>query len=383
MLKNLFKSKAGVIFSTLIALALLTACNISVKKESSYRLTPVTQSENVDSVLGQPVYIFTLQNKNGVEVKITNYGATLMSILIPDSGDTKTDVILGFDSIQPYVNGCPYFGCVVGRYGNRIEEGKFELDGQKYQLTVNSGRHHLHGGKQGFDKVVWTSEIVRNDSIGSVKLTYIAKDGEEGYPGNCTVSVTYTLTDDNEIVMEYEAVTDKATIINLTNHAYFNLAGNGTMLDHVLTINADNYTPVDTSLIPTGEIKAVAGTPFDFTSKHTVGERIAQVPGGYDHNFVLNRKGNDMEWCATLQDTVSGRQLDIYSTEPGIQFYSGNFLNGSITGKYGQVYNLHAALCLETQHYPNSPSVTAFPTTVLKPGEKYQTKTIYKFSVVK
>jgi aldose 1-epimerase len=383
MLKNLFKTKTGVILYNLAALAFITACNTSVTKESSCHLTPVTQLEKVDTVLGQPVYTFILKNKAGLEVKLTNYGATLMSILVPDSGDAKTDVIIGFDSIQPYVNGCPFFGAVVGRYGNRIEEGKFQLDGQKYQLTVNSGRHHLHGGKQGFDRVVWTPEIVRNDSIGSLKLTYHSKDGEEGYPGNLTASVTYTLNDDNELLMEYEAVTDKATIINLTNHAYFNMAGKGTILDQVLTINADNYTPVDTSLIPTGEIKAVAGTPFDFTSKHTVGERINQVPGGYDHNFVLNHKSTEMEWCASVLDPASGRKLDIYTIEPGLQFYSGNFLNGSITGKNGQVYIQYGALCLETQHYPNSPNNPKFPSTILKPGEKYQTKTIYKFSVVK
>lgn len=371
-------------FLSIVACTLIIiSCNTAVKKEQSCHNQPVTQCEKVDTIQGQPVYVYTLKNKNGVEVKLTNYGATLMSILVPDSGDVKTDVIIGFDSIQSYVKGCPYFGAVVGRYGNRIEVGKFELDGQKYQLTVNSGRHHLHGGKQGFDKVVWTPEIVKNDSIGSIKLTYNAKDMEEGYPGNCTASVTYTLNNNNELLMEYEATTDKPTIINLTNHAYFNLAGQGSILDQVLTLNADNYTPVDTSLIPTGQIAPVANTPFDFTSKHTIGERISKVPGGYDHNFVLNRKGTEMEWCATLQDTVSGRQLDIYSTEPGIQFYSGNFLDGSLTGKYGQVYNQYAALCLETQHFPNSPNEPKFPSTVLKPGEKYQTKTIYKFSVVK
>lgn len=382
MLNNFLKTKAALVFCNLATIVFFTACNTSVTKNEACDLKPITQADKVDTVQGKAVYTYTLTNKNGLEVKITNYGATLMSILIPDSGNTKTDIILGFDNIQPYVNGCPYFGAVVGRYGNRIDQGKFSIDGQKYQLTVNSFRHHLHGGKQGFDRVVWTPEIVSKDSIGSLKLTYQSKDGEEGYPGNLTASVTYTLNDDNELLMEYEAITDKATIINLTNHAYFNLAGTGTILDQELTINASNYTPVDTSLIPTGEIKAVANTPFDFTTSHKIGERIDQVNGGYDHNYVLDRKSNEMEFCASLLDPASGRKLEIFSTEPGIQFYSGNFLDGSITGKYGQIYQLYAGLCLETQHFPNSPNNSKFPTTILKPGEKYQTKTIYKFSTI-
>jgi aldose 1-epimerase len=379
MSKRVIKTNQNLLYCLAIVM-IAFGCNMSNKKETAGTLSPITQLITGDSVQGKPISIFTLKNKNGVEIKITNYGGTVMSILLPDTNKTKADICLGFDSIQPYVNGCPYFGAVVGRYGNRINVGKFTLDGKKYQLTVNSGRHHLHGGKQGFDRVVWDSEITKNDSIGTLKLTYLSKDGEEGYPGNLTATLYYTLNNENELVIEYEAETDQTTIVNLTNHTYFNLAGKGTILDHELIIAADKYTPVDTSLIPTGEIKAVAGTPFDFTTSHKIGERIDQVPGGYDHNFVLNRKGKDLEWCASLLDPASSRKLDVFTTEPGLQFYSGNFLNGTITGKYRHVYDKHSALCLETQHYPDSPNKPNFPSTVLKPGEKYWTKTIYKFS---
>jgi aldose 1-epimerase len=381
MLHNL-KKTGFILMNGLIISFILISCKMASQKSAETTVSSsIVQDISGDTIQGQPVIYFTLKNKNGVEVKIMNYGGTVMSILAPDRNNVNADICLGFDSVHPYVKGCPYFGSIIGRYGNRIEIGKFTLEGNKYQLTVNSGRHHLHGGKQGFDKVMWTSEIVKKDSSDVLKLTYLSKDVEEGYPGNLKATVYYSLNDQNELAIEYEAETDQPTIVNLTNHTYFNLAGKDDILSHELIVAADNYTPVDTSLIPTGEIKSVKGTPFDFTTKHTIGERIAQVPGGYDHNFVLNRKGKDMEWCASLTDTASGRKLDIYTTEPGLQFYSGNFLDGSITGKYGQVYKLHAALCLETQHFPDSPNKANFPSTELKPGEKYWTKTIYKFSV--
>jgi aldose 1-epimerase len=377
-----FRKTRLICMNGLIITFLMINCKMSNQKSAETNVTAsIVQDISSDTIQGQPVSYFTLKNKNGIEVKIMNYGGTVMSILAPDKNNVNADVCLGFDNVKPYVKGCPYFGSIIGRYGNRIQNAKFTLDGKQYQLAINNGKNHLHGGIQGFDKVMWNSEIVKKDSIEILKLTYLSKDGEESYPGNLNVTVYYSLNNENELAIEYEAETDKTTVVNLTNHTYFNLAGKDNILNHELTLAADNYTPVDTSLIPTGEIKAVKGTPFDFTTKHTIGERIDQVPGGYDHNFVLTRKGKEIEWCATLKDTASGRRMDVYTTEPGIQFYSGNFLDGSLTGKYGQVYNKHAALCLETQHYPDSPNKPNFPSTELKPGEKYWTKTIYKFSV--
>ena len=333
---------------------------------------------------------YTLTNKSGMVVKITNYGATITSIVVPDRDGNMADVTLGYDSVEGYINAPerPYFGAVVGRYGNRIAKGRFAIDGTEYTLAVNNGENHLHGGHMGFDKVVWTAETVEN----GVKLTYVAKDGEEGYPGNLTLSVTYILTDENEIVMHYEATTDKATIVNVTNHAYFNLAGEGadTINDHILQINASKITPVDDGLIPTGAFADVAGTPFDFREPTEIGKRVnaedpqIQYGFGYDHNWVLDRKGDGMEPAATLYEPKSGRVLEVLTTEPCIQFYGGNFLSGRLVGKSGKNYKHRSGMCLETQHAPDSPNhegEAGWPSVILRPGEKYDTTTIYKFSV--
>jgi len=332
---------------------------------------------------GKKVYLYTLTNANGVQVKISNYGGTITSWTTPDNKGNNSSIVLGFDQLQGYLDKPPYFGATIGRYGNRIANGKFSLEGNNYQLATNDGKNHLHGGSKGFDKVVWDANLLVKN-YPSLTLNYLSKDGEEGYPGNLKVTVTFTLSDDNEVTIDYTAETDKATPVNLTNHSYFNLTGDisNTILNHSLMINASRYTPVDETLIPTGELKSVKGTPFDFTKATTVGARIDQVQGGYDHNWVLNRKGKSMDLVATLSDPMSGRTLQVYTAEPGLQFYSGNFLDGSITTG-GKAINKHSAMCLETQHFPDSPNKTNFPTTTLRPGEKYGTTTKYKVMVNK
>ncbi|THU36075.1 galactose mutarotase [Niastella caeni] len=330
---------------------------------------------------GKKVQLFTLTNKNGVTVGITNYGGIVTSWVTPDKNGNKSSVVVGMDSLSEYLKKPPYFGAIIGRYGNRIGDAKFTLDGKPYTLAANNGKNNLHGGNKGFDKVVWDA-TPSADSTPALTLSYLSKDGEEGFPGNLKVTVVYTLTDDNELNIDYTAETDKATPVNLTNHSYFNLTGSteNTILNHSLMINADHYTPVDTGLIPTGEIKAVKGTPFDFTKAEIIGSRIDAVPGGYDHNFVLNRKDSSMQLVAVLSDSVSGRKLEVFTTEPGIQFYSGNFLNGAFVSG-GKPVNLRTALCLETQHFPDSPNKPKFPSTILQPGQKYHTVTTYKISV--
>ena len=341
----------------------------------------------VDSV---DVYLFTLENANGIKAAITNFGATIVSLYVPDQDGNFDDVVLGHNTIDGYNQKVtPYLGAVVGRYGNRIGKGKFTLDSTEYSLPVNSGGNHLHGGFKGFNKVIWDAEIVKQDSAVGVKLSYLSKDGEEGYPGNLTCSVTYLLTNDNEIKIDYEATTDKATPVNLTHHSYFNLAGQGTgsILEHQLKIVADNFTPTDATLIPTGEIRPVAGTPMDFTTSEAIGARInddyeqLKLAGGYDHNWVLNNQDGSLALAAEVYEPATGRVLQVLTTEPGIQFYSGNFLNGTITGKEGRVYEHRFGLCLETQHYPDSPNRPEFPSVILRPGETYTQTTIYKFSV--
>ena len=331
---------------------------------------------------GIEVQLFTLTNQNGITVKITNYGAIVTSIVTPDKNGNAGDVVLGFDHLDGYLEEHPYFGVVAGRCANRIARGKFTLDGKEYTLAINNGPNHLHGGIKGFDKQVW-SVVETGPEQNSLKLTYLSQDGEEGYPGNLTSSVTYTLTNDNELKIDYEATTDKATPINLTNHSYFNLAAGlaEKALNHQLTINADRYTVVDETSIPTGELRPVAGTEMDFTTPHTIGERITEVAGGYDHNYVLNSKDGDMGLAATVYEPVSGRVMETYTTQPGMQFYSGNFLDGSLTGKNGVVYHKHYGFCLETQHFPDSPNHPEFPNAILQPGETFKQSTIYKFSV--
>jgi aldose 1-epimerase len=331
---------------------------------------------------GQSVILYTLKNPNGFTAKIMNYGATLVSLEAPDKNGKFADVTLGFDKLDGYLKDHPYFGVIVGRYANRIGKAKFSLDGVEYKLAANNGANHLHGGIKGFDKVVWETEDVKaKGDTAMVKLTYISKDGEEGYPGTLTSRVTYALTKDNELKINYEAETDKTTIVNLTNHAYWNLAaqGSGDILGHELMLKADKYTPVDEGLIPTGEIKSVKDSPMDFTKPETIGSRIDKVPGGYDHNFVLN-SGGKLALAARVYEPTSGRIMEIYTTEPGIQFYTGNFLDGSITGKAGKVYKKNYGFCLETQHFPDSPNKPSFPSVVLKPGEKYTTMTVHEFS---
>jgi aldose 1-epimerase len=328
--------------------------------------------------------LYTLTNKNGVEVKITNYGATVTSWVTPDKNGNKSNVVLGFDSLSGYLAKPPYFGAIVGRYGNRIGKAQFTIDGATYKLAANNGKNNLHGGNKGFDKVVWDA-TPSSDNTSSLTLTYLSKDGEEGFPGNLKTTVKYTLTGDDELLIQYDAETDKATPVNLTNHSYFNLTGDvsNTVLNHSVWIDADRFTPVDNGLIPTGELKSVKGTPFDFTSPRKIGDRIDSITGGYDHNWVLNNQANSLKLVAYATDSLSGRKLEVFTTEPGLQFYTGNFLDGSIKNRDGKSIPKQGAFCMETQHYPDSPNKPEFPSTILKPGDKYHTETKYKVSVSK
>ena len=330
---------------------------------------------------GQKVDLYVLTNGRGMTAKVMTYGATLVSLSVPDKRGDVADITLGLDSLEGYMDASPYFGATVGRYANRIAKGKFTLDGKEYTLAKNNGENHLHGGNKGFDKVLWQAEPFREDKMVGVKFVYFSKDGEEGYPGNLACTVTYMLTDSDELRINYEAETDKATPVNLTHHSYFNLAGQGEgdILSHELMIAADEYTPVDAGLIPTGEILPVAGTPMDFTTPHAIGERIDQVEGGYDHNFVLRSGGGELALAARVHDPETGRVMEIHTTEPGIQFYSGNFLDGTITGKDGKVYYKHCGFCLEPQHFPDSPNKPNFPSTILQPGAKYFSRTVFSF----
>ncbi len=331
---------------------------------------------------GENVDLYVLTNKNGLQARIMTYGATLVSLRIPDRNGNLGDITLGCDSLEDYMAASPYFGSTVGRYANRIAKGRFTLEGVEYVLATNNGENHLHGGIQGFDKVLWGAEPFKQEGSLGVKFVYFSKDGEEGYPGNMACRVTYVLTDDDELRITYEAETDKATPVNLTHHSYFNLAGQGEgdILSHELMIAADAYTPVDAGLIPTGEIRRVEDTPMDFRAPHTIGERIAQVEGGYDHNYVLRNNGGSLALAARVVEPGSGRVMEIHTTEPGIQFYSGNFLDGTITGKAGKVYEKHYGFCLEPQHFPDSPNKPDFPSTVLVPGDKYLSVTLFKFT---
>jgi aldose 1-epimerase len=337
-------------------------------------------------VEGKEVDLYVLTNSSGMVAKITNYGATLTELDTPDRDGKFDDVVLGFDTLAGYLRKEPYFGAIVGRVGNRIAKGRFTLDGKTYQLATNDGPNHLHGGIKGFDKVVWEGRSASGaGGSPAVEFSYLSRDGEEGYPGNCSVKVTYALSDSNELSISYVVTTDKDTPVNVTNHSYFNLGGaeNGGILDTVLQINADRYTPVDSTLIPTGELRAVAGTPMDFRQPTRIGEHIKEVGGnpiGYDHNYVLNGGGGALSPVATVYDPKSGRVMDIESTEPGVQFYSGNFLDGTITGKKGVVYKQYWALALETQHFPDSVNQPNFPSYVLRAGQTYTSRTTLKFS---
>jgi len=374
--------------------ALFAACNGNPKATNSTAKDSVsaTTQQIPDSasftadVQGQKVKLFTLKNNSGATVAITNYGGRLVSLLVPDKDGKATDVILGYDSLKSYQKPKePYFGAIIGRYGNRIAKGKFILDGKAYQLDINDGVNTLHGGFNGFYGKVFSAKQL---SASQLELTYVSKDGEGGYPGNLTATVVYTLAPDNSLKIEYKATTDKPTIVNLTNHAYFNLngAGSPTITDNVLQINADAFLPVDTTLIPTGKLQPVKGTPFDFTTSKTIGKDIGTADEqlkngkGYDHNFVLNK--HDLTTpVATVKSTQTGITMEVYTEEPGLQFYSGNFLTGkSKDGKGSTAYPYRSAFCLETQHFPDAPNQPAFASTVLKPGQTYHTVTIYKFS---
>jgi aldose 1-epimerase len=334
---------------------------------------------------GTPIRIYTLNNRNHVEARITNYGGIIVSLRVPDRNGNLADVVLGFDSLDGYLaNPGPYFGALIGRYGNRMARGRFRLDGVEYRLEQNNGPNSLHGGAGGFDKKVWAA---RDLPDGGLELQLRSKDGESGFPGNLTVTATYHLTDANELRIDYGATTDRNTVINLTSHSYFNLkgAGSGDILSHLVTLQADRFTPVDPTLIPTGELRAVAGTPFDFRKPTAIGARIEQneeqlkIANGYDHNWVLNEHGSRLAIAARVEEPESGRVLEVLTTEPGVQFYTANFLDGTIRGKSGKIYARRSALCLETQHFPDSPNHQNFPSTTLKPGDRFQSTTVYRF----
>jgi aldose 1-epimerase len=372
-----------IILSCVAILLGMAACNSNKTPTTMDETKPGISKASFGSLDGKEVYLYTLTNSKGNQVKITNYGGTMTSWTAADKNGKKSSIVVGFDSLAPYLQQASYFGALIGRYGNRIGNAKFKLDSIEYTLAANNGKNHLHGGNKGYDKVVWDAAIV-NDSTPTLLLSYLSKDGDEGYPGNLKVSVRYTLTNDDEVEIEYNAETDKPTVINLTQHNYYNLSGDVTnsIKDHKLWIDADGYTPVDSTLIPTGKIDPVKGSAFDFTKAEKIGARIDQVKGGgYDHNWVLNRKGTDISLVAILTDSISGRKLEVFTTEPGLQFYSGNFLDGKFSTPNGKPINLHTALCLETQHFPDSPNKPQFPSTVLRPGEKYHTVTKYRVSV--
>lgn len=332
--------------------------------------------------------IFTLKNSKGAEARITNYGAIIQSLNMPDRDGKYEDIVLGFDSIDQYIRRNPFFGAIVGRYGNRIKKGSFVLDGKPYQLTINDGKNSLHGGTEGFDKKFWNVEEIKSNLGSALKLTLTSPDGDQGYPGNLTLTVIYTLTNNNELRIDYHAATDKTTILNPTHHSYFNLTGNpdNSILNNLLMINADEFIPVDGESIPTGELKSVANTPMDFRKPAKIGLRInednEQLKNGkgYDHNFVLNDYTGKVRFVASVYDPYSGRFMEVLTDQPGLQFYSGNFLDGTLTGKGGIVYKHRCGLCLEAQHFPDAPNKKNFPPVILKPGEVYNQTTIYKFS---
>ena len=350
------------------------------------------KKESFGKVDGQEVFLYTLSNARGAEARITNYGGIVVSLKVPDRNGKFDDIVLGYDNLDGYLkNGGVYIGALIGRYGNRIAKGRFRLNGVEYKLATNNSENHLHGGIKGFDKVVWDAKSLRTKSGAALELTYLSRDGEEGYPGNLRVKVIYTLTDSNELKIDYSATTDKDTIVNLTSHSYFNLAGqgNGSILNHQLMINAARFTPIDATSIPTGELRSVKGTPFDFTRLTAIGAHINDADEqlkfgtGYDHNFVLNGQAGVLRLAARAYEPTTGRVMEVWTTEPGLQFYSGNFLDGTITGKNGKVYNQRYGFCLETQHFPDSPNKPQFPSTVLRKGGSYHTTTIYRFTAQK
>ena len=370
--------------------AVLPSCTMHRQHEATVtsNVTRVAYGRLSD---GRAVDLFTLVNAHGVKVQVINYGAIITSVYTLDRSGHLDDIALGFDSLAGYLGDHPYFGAIVGRYANRIAHGQFTLDGVTYHLAVNNGPNSLHGGRRGFDKVLWNAESFEHTDTTGVTLRYTSPDGEEGYPGTLAIRVTYTLTPRDELVVDYEATTDKATPVNVSQHSYWNLSGegNGNILGHVVQIDASSFTAVDSTLIPTGQLTPVAGTPFDFRTPTAVGARI-DVPneqlrfaGGYDHNFVLDRRGPGLEHAVRVLDPKSGRTIDISTTEPGVQFYTGNFLDGTIRGKHGHVYVHRGALVLETQHFPDSPNHPPFPSTILRPGQVFRSQTVFRFGVAR
>ena len=358
---------------------------------STTRAQKITKESFGKTTDGESVDLYTLTNRNGMEAKITNYGAIVTTLTAPDRNDKYDDVVLGFNDLDSYLKGHPYFGAIVGRYGNRIAKGRFTLNGTEYKLAVNNGENHLHGGIKGFDKVVWTATSMKTKLGPAVSLTYVSKDMEEGYPGTLTAKVVYTLTNNNELRIDYTVTTTKDTVSNLTHHSYFNLAGEGSgdILGHVMMLNASRFTPTDAGSIPTGELRAVKGTPFDFLKPTAIGARIDQddeqlkFGGGYDQNWVVNGRMGVLRQAASVYESTSGRVMDVWTTEPGIQFYTGNFIDGTLTGKSGKIYQKRFGFCLETQHFPDSPNHPKFPTTTLRKGATYRSTTIYRFSARK
>jgi aldose 1-epimerase len=370
----------GLFLMSLAVAGCSAPATVPAAKEAS-----VTKAVFGTTPAGEPVDLYTLINPSGMEVRAITFGGTITSIRVPDREGKFDDVALGFDNLDAYLKNPPFFGSIIGRYGNRIAKGRFTLEGKTYSLAINNPPNHLHGGNRGFDKVVWKAESFKKDDSVGIVFSHVSPDGDEGYPGNLSLKVTYTLTPRNELEVDYEATTDKATPVNLTQHTYFNLAGEGQrdILDHVLTLNAGRYTPVDATLIPTGELSPVEGTPLDFRMPTRIGERIEdkhqqiRYGQGYDHNYVLDRPTE----AARVVEPSTGRVLSVSTTEPGMQFYTGNFLDGKLQGKGGHTYNRRTGFCLETQHFPDSPNQPEFPSTILRPGETYRSKTVFAFSV--
>ena len=376
--------RSEILLSVILVLGILVSGCQNKKQENTKMID--LQEKSIGQYDGKEVKEFTIKNSNGVEVKLTSYGAIVMSLLAPDRDGKLENVVLGFEKsegywTEPYSSNCCYLGSIVGRYGNRIAEGKFTLNDEQYSMAINNGPNHLHGGLKGFDKVVWDVKSFEKEEEAGVEFSYLSKDGEEGYPGNFTISVKYTLTQDNELMIDYSGTIDKACPVNVTHHGYFNLTGGAKrdILDHQMMIKADRYTVVDETLIPTGELRSVSGTPMDFNKAYSIGERIADVEGGYDHNYVLSDDVMSLRKVVEVYEPISGRMMEMFTTEPGVQFYSGNFLDGILTGSGGVKYNQHWGFCLETQHFPDSPNQAAFPSTVLKPGDEYRHSTVYKF----
>ncbi len=382
------RHSAPILFSVMISLPFLAACESPPTDEGAEADvdTAGVQIEPFGEVDGEPIQLYTLTNANGMQVRATNYGGIITHLFVPDAEGNFEDVVLGYDSVDGYLDETPYFGAIIGRYGNRIADGEFTLDGDTYTLATNNGPNHLHGGEQGFDKVVWDATTFDEGDERGISFTYTSPAGEEGYPGTLNARVTYTLNDNDELIFDYYATSDEATPVNLTQHTYFNLAGvgEGDILDHRIMINADAYTPVDSTLIPTGDIAEVEGTPFDFTEATPIGARIQEDDQqlehgmGYDHNFVLNGEAGEMKLAARVTEPTSGRIMTVRTTEPGLQFYTGNFLDGTLTGK-DVTYEHRTGFCLETQHFPNSPNQDDFPSTILRPGDEYTTRTVYAF----